>query len=409
MGNTLAIAAVTATLRNLLEKGIVEEGGGMSVTTRPPDKAREFGPTDGLGRLNLFLYQTQINSAWSNRDMPQYVKPNETGQAPLALDLFYLITAYEQSEGDTSILGHRLLGRAMRVLHDHPLLGKDEIQNAIPDNDLYLQIERVRITPQPMSLEEMSKLWTIFQTEYRISAVYQVAVILIESARLSKSPLPVLTRGASDSGVVVLPSLVPPFPTLETLTLPNNQPSAELGDTITLSGHDLDGATVTVQFSHALLENPIDVIPDEATSTAIIVTLPNDPVNWPAGFYTVSALVTKPSESEPRITNALALSLAPRILALPMSVSVDANGDLALSLTCEPDVRSEQRAALLLGSQAFLADTHAAQTSSLTFQITDAPLGEHFIRLRIDGVDSLLIDQSVTPPIFKVDQKVTIS
>ena len=51
----------------------------------------------------------------------------------------------------------------------------------VPGSNLHEQIERVRITPQPLSLEEISKLWAAFQTNYRLSAAYQAAVILIES------------------------------------------------------------------------------------------------------------------------------------------------------------------------------------------------------------------------------------
>ena len=63
----------------------------------------------------------------------------------------------------------------MGVLHDHPLLGAEEINGALPESDLDQQVERVRITPQPMSVEEMSKLWTTFQTQYRMSAAYQAS------------------------------------------------------------------------------------------------------------------------------------------------------------------------------------------------------------------------------------------
>ena len=83
MSNSLAIGAVTATLRNLLDKGISAEGGGLHTTTLPPEKAQTFGQADGAGRINLFLYQTHINAAWRNMDMPGQIKPNETGQPPL--------------------------------------------------------------------------------------------------------------------------------------------------------------------------------------------------------------------------------------------------------------------------------------------------------------------------------------
>ncbi len=49
MSNTLAIGAVTATLRNLLTNGLTAEGGGVAVTTLPPDKAQTFGQGDGAG------------------------------------------------------------------------------------------------------------------------------------------------------------------------------------------------------------------------------------------------------------------------------------------------------------------------------------------------------------------------
>src|SRR5262249_31728208 len=134
MSNSLAIGAVTATLRHLLDTGISAEVGGAHTTTLPPEKAQMFDQGQGTGRINLFLYHTQINAAWRNMGMPNQIKPNETGQPPLALDLFYLLTAYEQNDGDPTVMAHRLLGRAMRVLYDHPLLGADEIRAALPDN-----------------------------------------------------------------------------------------------------------------------------------------------------------------------------------------------------------------------------------------------------------------------------------
>ena len=98
MSNPLAIGAVTATLRRLIEKGIAGEATGIHVTTFPPDKARTFGQDDGDGRVNLFLYQTQFNAAWRNLDMPRQSRPGETGHPPLAIDLLYLVTAYEKTE-----------------------------------------------------------------------------------------------------------------------------------------------------------------------------------------------------------------------------------------------------------------------------------------------------------------------
>src|SRR3984893_18753467 len=115
MSNSLAIAAVTATLRKLLEDGVRDVPGAVA-STQPPDKVT----TTNL--VNLFLYQTVINAAWRNRDMPRQLKTGEPGQPPLALTLYYLLTAYGEGDDFQTVDGHRLLGPAMRVIHDNPVL-----------------------------------------------------------------------------------------------------------------------------------------------------------------------------------------------------------------------------------------------------------------------------------------------
>lgn len=411
MSNPLAIAAVTATLRNVLVNGINDDPGlaGALVSTQPPDRARG---TNTVNQLNLFLYQTAVNAAWRNRDMPRQVAPGETGQPPLALTLSYLITAYGRDNED--VPGHHLLGRAMSILHDHPLLGAAEIEAAFPDADLNDQIERVRITPQPLSLEELSKLWTTFQTQYRISAAYQVSVVLIESALAARSPLPVLTRGAGDQGITSQPDLIPPFPALTSALPPARQPAVRLGEILTLGGYHLDGASLTVRFSNPRLTAPVPHQVLSSTATEVRVQVPdaagdpNAPLRWVAGFYSVSVVVSRPGEPD-RETNEIPFALAPRITgALPIAV-VRVAGTATIVLTTTPQVRPEQRAALLLGDREVVAQPHPAAIDTLTFVVPDAPTGEHFLRLRIDGVDSLLIDRTVTPPVFDLNQRVTIT
>src|SRR5262249_31063132 len=157
-------------------------------------------------QVNLFLYHAGVDASWRNMDMPRRLRPGETGQPPLPLSLYYLLTAYSDDEDEVS--SHLLLGKAMGILHDHPLLGAQEIRNAtlsdLPDSDPQDQRERVRITHQPLSLEEVSKIWAAFQTQYRLSAAYQISVVLIESPRPIVAPTPVLRRGSEDRGARAL-------------------------------------------------------------------------------------------------------------------------------------------------------------------------------------------------------------
>jgi hypothetical protein len=179
MSNTLAIAAVTATLRQLLDQALNADVPGTTVTTRAPDKARD---SPSGNQVNLFLYLTLPNAAWRNIE-PEALQPGATGQPLMALNLYYLLSVYGQNEDDTEPFSHRLLGQAMQILHQHPILDPQEIREALKGNDLYEQAERVRISLQPLSLEEMAKLWTTFQTPYRLSVAYEVSVVLISSRR----------------------------------------------------------------------------------------------------------------------------------------------------------------------------------------------------------------------------------
>src|SRR5689334_23115435 len=105
MSNALAIAAVTAALRKIIQDGIQSELPDAKVTTKPPDKAEA-----AANLINLFLYQTNESAAWRNMAMPRQSKPGETSQPPLALDLYYLITAYGKSdESPNPPESHRLL------------------------------------------------------------------------------------------------------------------------------------------------------------------------------------------------------------------------------------------------------------------------------------------------------------
>ena len=414
MSNGLAVAAATATLRQLLDRGLnlappPPPPPPVTVTARSPDKARE--DVDG-DQVNLFLYHTQLDCAFRNADGPP-ARPGESGHPPLPLMLFYLLTAYSDDKDD--VKGHKLLGRAMSVLHDHPLLGAAEIEAATQSNvegsDLHEQIERVRITFEPVALHDLADLWTAFQTNYRSSAAYQVSVVLIDSTRRARTPLPVLTRGRDDSGIVAQPDVTPRFPTLTGLTLPAGQASARLGDEVTLSGHHLDAGAPQVRVSNPRLDAPGPVTLVSATGTEIRFRLDDDPTRWVAGLSSV-AVVTG-SGGGVRSTNELPLGIAPRITTgLPLTVRRRPDESAVIVLRFRPQFRPGQRAALLVGDREVPAaplPSPPTPTDTLRFVMPQAPLGTHVLRLRIDGADSLLIQHPPgRPPVFDPTQRVTI-
>ena len=410
MSNSQAIAAVTATLQSILQQGITTDTdlNDTTVTIQTLDKARA---SNSNNQLNLFLYMVMRNAAWVNADMPRQVQPGEIAMPPLPLNLYYLITSFGRDDDISQPYGHELLGKAMSVLHDHPILSGDDIraatQTLLPRNDLAQQIERIRITLHPLSIDELSKLWTGFAMQYRLSAAYEVAVTLIESTRSTRTPVPALSRGKGDQGFTAQTNAGPQLPTLLAITPPNQQPSVLLNDIVTLSGIALDGSNIGVQFSHPLWSAPVELAPQPGASPAnLSVQIPNQPTVWPAGFYTVAVLVQKPGESFRRVTNQLALSLAPSLSIAPATAAA---GSVVYTATVSPQVWPAQRVSLLLGSNEFLADAHTTQTGTPTFSTSGLSAGDYWVRLRVDGVDSLLVDRSKTPPVFNSSQKVTLT
>jgi Pvc16 N-terminal domain len=411
MSNAQAVAAITATLQAILLNEVPlgsPDLADLSVSILPLDKARGVNTNN---QLNLFLYMVNRNAAFANADMPRQVQSGEVAISPLPLNLYYLVTAFGRDDDVVQPFGHELLGKAMSVLYDHPILSAADITSAtqtlLPDNDLASQVERVRITMHPLTIDELSKLWTGFSMQYRLSAAYEVGVALIESTRGTQAGLPVLTRGPGDQGVAAQSNLLPPEPTLTGVTPPNAQPSARLNDVVALSGFNLNGSNISVLLTHPLLHQPVPVVPNPGgTATNLAFKVPNTPAVLPSGFYTVTVMLQRPGETFQRPTNAAPLALAPTATLSPASAPA---GTIAYTATVSPDVLPAQRASLLLGSTEIVADAHLSQTGALTFTATDVVAGDYWFRIRVDGVDTHLIDRTKIPPAYDPTQKVTVT
>lgn len=441
MSTFLAIGAVSAVLRNLIETSIGRHGlasvlgGEPAVSGLPPDRieAGQASPD----RINLFLFQATENAAWRNADLPsRNGRGDRIANPKLALDLHYLVTAY----GSADYRAEVLLGHAMYVFHETPVLTRQAVRDALaamtpgPLADalaaarLADQIEQVKIVPRVLSVEEVSKIWTALQSQYRTTAAYHVSVVLVEPDRPARAPLPVLTRGGAvaatggDEGVFVHAGLLPPVPTLEALGLPSHAPAVRLGDLLSLGGHHLAGAPARARFrplrETGVLELPAVAVgagergfnvqmPPDPPAAAVPPESPLNPDNWRAGVYEVTAVTEQGGQV--RESNRLPVALAPRLDSVTALV---AGAELSLRVTCSPKVRPGQSVVLVVGSRELRPDPFDAPAGTLTFPAPAAPdalpAGPQWVRLRVDGVDSLLVDYAAKPPAFQESQSVVI-
>jgi len=186
MSSPLAVATVTAVLQNFLQNSVTDLaavlGGSITISTEPPDRIDNGAASPD--RINLFLFQATENQGWRNLALPSRARSGDRISNPfLALDLSYLLTAY----GSGPLHAEALLGHAMFVLHEMPVLTRDAIRAVtlsppqppllagLTISELADQIEQIKIVPQVMSVEEMSKIWTALQSQYRPTAVYKAS------------------------------------------------------------------------------------------------------------------------------------------------------------------------------------------------------------------------------------------
>ncbi len=420
MSTALAIASVTAVLRDLLNNGLIDHNvskvleSDITVTSLPPDRIDTTVAAQN-SQLNVFLYHVSPNVAWRNAKLPSRDSDgNRISNPPLALDLHYLITAYGVQELDSEIL----LGYAMQLLHETPILTRAAVRRSLAPpsivgtagdlparlrelatSELAEQFEQIRIVPQQLNTEEMSKLWAAFGAKYRPTAAYQASVVLIESRQSARGALPVRSRG-----IYVRPFRQPFITRVLSRTGPNDE---ILPDQPILSHHDvvLDGTDLRGEpNSTIVMMSGTPITPPDANIThERIITI--IPATLFAGIHPVQVVQLQPMgfASLPHAgpeSNLSVFVLRPNITSVAVPVAGRVRIDVA------PPVAPTQRVTLLMnaltGTAAYsfdlpsrfvLSSLPAGPPPSITtleFRVAGVAAGEYLVRVQIDGAESPL-------------------
>jgi hypothetical protein len=188
MSSPLSIASVTSVIKSVLENGLVMHGatavvGELAVTAMPPDRITTGA--DERSQLNIYLYRITPNTAW--RAIPSDATRTTGARAvPLSLDLHYLLTAY----GERDYHAETLLGSAMELLHQTPVLTHETISPTLASlaersgsgasvfADVIDSIDQITLSPEFLSMEDLTKLWSALQARFRLSATYQASVLM---------------------------------------------------------------------------------------------------------------------------------------------------------------------------------------------------------------------------------------
>lgn len=418
MSTGLAVAATTRVIGALIDSAVAAAdiagvlGAPPYFTSQAPDQI-EVGAGE-KAQLGLFLYHVTHNPGWREVGLPSR---NGAGAAvdrpPLAVDLHYLLIAY----GAQDLTAQMLLGLGLQALHETPLLYRQQITDAftpppalsatdaaLATAGLDRQVELIKITPEPLSADDLSKLWTAFGSKFRPSSGFVATTVLIESNRPVSSPPPVATRD-----LTVLQLRTPAVDAVVPAQL-----AWSASPNLTLSGTDLTGENVVVVFDN----NPgAPQAPQRTGPSSASVGVPA----LPAGINTL------------RVVQQLDVGAVPAKNVVESNVSVfylrplirlggGPNSDLIqvgatdntvdppitpVTVQLDPVLSATQTVQLMLNELAPpaghppLSLTFAARPDQIgphyvTFDISGARAGDYLVRIRVDGAESELRTDPVT-------------
>jgi hypothetical protein len=408
MSNALAIAGVSAVLEYYLTNTYAGLstifGGTVTVSAKAPDLVQtEIGNGATLqNQLNIFLHQVTHNATWRNVGHPKLASDGKTQikNPPLALDLHYLLTAY----GSNDWQAEALLGYALLMLHENPVLTRQDIRNAftaLPTVDsgnplssplgtsgLADQIEMIKITPSTMGREEMAWIWTALKADYRPSYAFQVSVVLIEQPATLSLSFPVLHRNIAAQPITPAQLL--------SIDLHHEQVSAAPGDTVKLKGEFLASANrVLLNNPRLAILQPAPASPIDNNTISFVV-----PTTIPAGLYSLSVAFTDASGNTSQTTGSLPFAVAPVYESTTGVVQTGTSTQVTITFT--PNVMPSQSVSLTLNGQSATAGPIDTSTGSLEFEFTP-PLasGLYLTRLAVDGAPSVVnVNWHVHPPVF---------
>jgi hypothetical protein len=420
MSKSQAIAAVTAVLAHIVNHSTLEK-----VEIGRP-KAND-GANNGESKVNIYLYQVTPNSTWRNEDLATRDSDGKLRKRPqIALDLHYLFSFY----GDEATLKPQLMmGAVMRDLHAGPLLTPSIIQKAstdasnnkqvIVDSELDKSVNSIKVTLAALSLDELSKIWSIFfQTPYALSVAYQATVVLIEKDVTPEEALPVRERGVF--GMPLARPEIARITALEETT--NPQGIIKIGAIILIQGKNLqaeetivliDGVNIaaqTVSNQEIALKRPMELIAEDGTH------IPFSLRAGPHALQVVNGMVLGGlSSPEPhRIieSSPVAFLLHPTVQSVSAADKAqNAQGlfSAKVTVTFDPKVVKAQRVWILLKETPNPADRSprayrfmspkdngivapAEETDTITFLVKEVAAGDYLLQAHVDGGESLPVE-----------------
>jgi hypothetical protein len=184
MSDYASIADITRSLRELLRTYItlstLPQIAGVPIDLRSPKEMREASAQG----VSLWLYRIIRNSDLLNRPRVRS-SATQIERPSMPINLHYLITPLAANPVDEQAL----MGRVLQVLNDHASLGGANLLGTLENSG-----EEFRLNFEPMTLEDITRVWNSLQEPYQLSVSFEVVLITIDSLREPDQGSPVLVK-----------------------------------------------------------------------------------------------------------------------------------------------------------------------------------------------------------------------
>ena len=139
--------------------------------------------------ISLFLYRIAANT--TRRNLPPSVAPDgRRFRPPIPLDLYYIASVW----APTAVRGQRLLGWAIRMFEDVPILPTGLLNNYAPEPDVFRPDETVEVILDSLTLQDFNNFWGVSKASMQLSVGYIARMLHIQSSMPMSEYAEVQTR-----------------------------------------------------------------------------------------------------------------------------------------------------------------------------------------------------------------------
>ena len=157
--------------------------GTMGVSLNNPE---EFRDAD-LEGVSIWLYLVERDPETLNQPQRRYAADQLT-QRPLPLRLHYLVTPQvdHKKRAAATELEQLVLGKILQVFYDTVSLTAGRLVNTLSGRpfEFFVRLE-------PLSLEQITRVWDALDRPYELCVSYEVSIVPIESAMQPERIVPV--------------------------------------------------------------------------------------------------------------------------------------------------------------------------------------------------------------------------